>query len=286
MRKSILKSYCKINLFLNVGRKSHYSKLHNIQTLSCLINIYDKIEIVRINSSKDIIKFSGKFSRYVNKEKNTVSKCLELLRYKRIIKKHHNYKILIKKNIPVFSGFGGGSSNAVTLIKYFIKSKKLSDKDISYFSRNLGSDCRLFFGSKQVFQKSLNKIVNLKIRIKSYFILVYPFLKSSTKDIYSKVRIHKNLKNNDLYKKTSKLKIIENLTYGENSLEKIVISKFPIIQKILLELRFVKNCQYSRLTGSGSTCFGLFLTKKSADLGLKKIKKKFPKFWCVIGKTI
>ena len=48
----------------------------------------------------------------------------------------------------------------------------------------------------------------------------------------------------------------------------------------------MKNCEFSRLTGSGSACFGVFLTKKSAVLGLKKIKKKFPKFWCVVGKTI
>ena len=138
----------------------------------------------------------------------------------------------------------------------------------------------------QQFQKNLNQIIDLKRKLKFYFVLVYPFLKSSTKYAYSKVKVYKNLKANDLYKRNSKLKIIENLKYQENSLEKIVISKFPVIQKILLELRVAKNCQFSRLTGSGSACFGVFLTKKSADLGLKKIKKKFPKFWCVVGKTI
>ena len=64
------------------------------------------------------------------------------------------------------------------------------------------------------------------------------------------------------------------------------MSKFPIIKKILFELSLLNKCQFSRPTGSGSACFGVFLTKKSADLGLKKIKKKFPKFWCVVGKTI
>ena len=137
-----------------------------------------------------------------------------------------------------------------------------------------------------MFQKNLNQTVDLKNKLNFYFILVYPFLKSSTKDVYSKVKVYKNLKADSFYKKSSKLKIIHYLKYQENSLEKIVISKFPIIQKILLELRVIKNCQFSRVTGSGSACFGVFLTKKSADLGLKKIKKKFPKFWCVVGKTI
>ena len=33
MRGQILKSYCKINLFLSVGRKLKRYKLHNIQSL-------------------------------------------------------------------------------------------------------------------------------------------------------------------------------------------------------------------------------------------------------------
>ena len=281
-----IKSYCKINLFLNVGKKNKKRKLHNIQSLVCLINLYDKIGISRILTQKDNVKFFGRFSVNVKKKDNSVNRCLSLLRTKGIIKRSHNYNILVKKNIPVFSGLGGGSSNAAALINHFTKKKELLEKDKSYFSRKLGSDLRLFFGSKQIFQKNLNQTVDLKSKLNFYFILVYPFLKSSTKDVYSKVKVYKNLKADSFYKKSSKLKIIHYLKYQENSLEKIVISKFPIIQKILLELRVIKNCQFSRVTGSGSACFGVFLTKKSADIGLKKIRKRFPKFWCVVGKTI
>ena len=71
-----------------------------------------------------------------------------------------------------------------------------------------------------------------------------------------------------------------------NLLEKIVIKKYPIIKKILNEIQKTNNCQFSRLTGSGSACFGLFLTKKSAVSAHIKIKKKFPNYWCATGKTI
>jgi len=286
MAKVILKSYSKVNLFLNVGKKNKKSRLHNIQSLICLINIYDEITISSISDSRDMVKFFGKFSSYVNKKNNSITKCLSLLRRRGIIKKSQNYKVLVKKNIPVFSGFGGGSSNAATLIKYFTRGRKLSQKDISYFSRNLGSDCRLFFSSKQIFQKNINKIIDIRKKFQFYLVLVYPFLKSSTKEVYSKVEVFSSLKGNNFYTKISKLKIIDNLKHEENFLERIVIEKFPTIQKVLYELETTKNCEFSRLTGSGSACFGLFLTKRSADLGLKKIKKKFPKFWCVVGKTI
>ncbi|MBO6483758.1 MAG: hypothetical protein HVK33_03640, partial [Pelagibacteraceae bacterium] len=188
--------------------------------------------------------------------------------------------------VPVFSGFGGGSSNAAALVKFFTKKRKISRKTMDYFSKILGSDFRLFFYPPQLFQRNLFKITKFKKKYNFYFILVYPFLRSSTKNIYGQFRNYKTIKNRNNYQVNSKLKMIQNMKFEENSLEKIVVLKYPVIKKILNELKLIKNCQFSRITGSGSACFGLFLTQRSADLGLSKIKKKFPKFWCVIGKTI
>ena len=281
-----LKSYAKINLFLKVGKKLKKEKLHNVQSLIFLINLIDKIFIKKIFNSKDIIKFTGKFKKNVKISDNSIKKSLFLLRRKKFIEKKTSYKIIVKKNIPVFSGLGGGSSNAASIIKYFLKGKKISKQDIDYFSKYLGSDLRLFFKSKRVFQKNLFTILDFKKNYTFYFLLIYPFLKSSTKEIYSRLRKSESIKNKNYYKKNSKLKLIKTLKLSENSLEKVVISKFPAVRKILKELRSIKNCQLSRVTGSGSVCFALFLNKKDGTLALKQIKKKFPKFWCVLCKTI
>ena len=286
MQGQILKSYCKINLFLSVGKKLKRYKLHNIQSLIFFINLYDQIQIKKINSSKDKIKFFGKFSNYVNKKNNSITKSLSLLRTRGFIHEKDKFKIIVKKNVPVFSGFGGGSSNAAALVKFFIKKRKISRKTIDYFSKILGSDFRLFFYSPQLFQRNLFKITKFKKKYDFYFILIYPFLRSSTKNIYGQFRDYKTIKNRNNHQVSSKLKMIQNIKFEENSLEKIVVLKYPIIKKILNELKLINNCQFSRITGSGSACFGLFLTQRSADLGLSKIKKKFPKFWCVVGKTI
>ena len=40
------------------------------------------------------------------------------------------------------------------------------------------------------------------------------------------------------------------------------------------------------MTGSGSVCFGVFRTKKSAKLATNMAKKRFPKYWCVTTKSI
>ncbi|MDA9740620.1 hypothetical protein N9U58_00620 [Pelagibacteraceae bacterium] len=285
MQKKNFKSFAKINLFLNIGKKVNNTGLHNIQSLVFLINLFDEIKIKKNKSKTDKVKFYGKFSNKVNKN-NTVTKSLYILRKKGFINQNCKYDIKIKKQIPVFSGFGGGSSNAAYLIKNLVEKEKLTEKNKSFFSKQIGSDLKLFFYSNQIFQKELYKITNLKNKINLYFILVYPFLRCSTKEIYSNIRNLNNFKTKKVYSKSSKKKIINNLLNEQNSLQEIVTSKFPIIKKILFELKSLKKCQFSRLTGSGSACFGVFLTKKSADLGLKKIRKRFPKFWCVVGKTI
>ena len=285
MLKKKFKSFAKINLFLNVGKKFNKTRLHNIQSLVCLINLHDEIKIYKNKSKIDKIKFTGKFCDNVSKKKNTVANTLLLLRKKGFIDINTKYNILIKKKIPVFSGLGGGSSNAAFLLKNLIKKEKLINNK-SLFSKHIGSDLKLFFGSNQIFQKSLNTVVNLRSKLNFYFIIVYPYLKSSTKEIYSKGKFLERLKPNRIYENGSQKKIIHNLPNERNHLEETVISKFPIVKKVLLELQLLKKCQFSRVTGSGSACFGVFLSKKSANLGLKKIRKKFPKFWCVVGKTI
>ncbi len=285
MNNSALKSYAKINLFLKVGKKLRKKTLHNIQSLVFLISLKDEIIIKKIDASRDSIKFIGKFNKNIKNNNNSIKKSLFLLRKKNFIKKN-NYKIIVKKNIPIFSGFGGGSSNAATIIKYFLKGKKISEQNINYFSKYLGSDIRLFFKSKRIFQKNLSKVVHFKRSYKFYFLLIYPFLKSSTKEAYSKLREFDRIQNKNNYVANSRSRLINALKLEKNSLEKVIISKFPVIKKILKEMESAKNCQLSRITGSGSACFALFLNKKDGALALRQIKKKFPKFWCVLCKTI
>ena len=285
MHKTKIKSFAKINLFLNVGKKINKANLHDIQSLVCLVNLSDEIKIQKSKNKKDKISFFGKFSHYVYK-KNTITKSISILRNKGLIPQNIHYNVKVNKRIPVFSGLGGGSSNAAYLIKNLIKKEKLTKQNKSIFSKYIGSDLKLFFETNQFFQKKLNQIVKLKTRLNLYFIIVYPFFKSSTKEIYSKVKSVRKIKKNSIYENGTKKNVIKNLIKEQNSLEKIVVSKFPIIKNVLIELKKLNKCLFSRVTGSGSACFGVFLSKKSADLGLKKIRKKFPKFWCVVGKTI
>ena len=113
----VIKSYSKINLSLKVNSKKK-NGLHEIQSLYCLINLFDKIKIIKINN-KDKIVFKGPFKKLIKNKNNTVYNLLKKLRKLNLISNY--YSITVKKNIPVFGGLGGGTSNAVFLLKYLLK---------------------------------------------------------------------------------------------------------------------------------------------------------------------
>ena len=72
----------------------------------------------------------------------------------------------------------------------------------------------------------------------------------------------------------------------KNDLEKTVTRFYPKIRKIIDFIKVQNGCYFSRITGSGSACIGIFSNEKSAIFAQKTVKLKFPNCWCVVSKTI
>ena len=275
-----INSYSKINLVLKVNSKSK-NGLHEIQSLYCWINLSDKITINKLKNGKDVIKFKGPFAKLVNKD-NSVLNLLNKMRELKLVSNH--YSITIVKNIPVYGGLGGGTSNAAFILKYLIK-RKISRNLLKKFINIIGSDLILFF-KKQGFLKNLKTIVELKKRQKFYFVLTQPKIKCSSKEIYSSVNKYtkKEKFNKNIIK--SKNKFLEYLKKNRNDLQLVVERKYPFFKKLLRNIENERGCSFSRMTGSGSVCYGLFKHEIDAKKALNKLKNKYPKFWFSLAKTI
>ncbi len=274
-----IKSYSKVNLSLRILAKLK-SGMHSIETNSVLVNLFDEISLSR--NKKNVTFFKGKFKSKISKNNNSVINSLKLLKNLNIIK--NSYKIVIKKNIPVFAGLGGGTANSASVIKYFMKNK-INERYIRIFEKVIGSDFRLFL-YKSSFQKKIAKVNKSRNKINYPFLIIYPNLICKTKNIY---KLNKNLSSssrNLYYKKYSKKNFIEKIKKDRNDLQSIVEKKYPKISKLIQDISIQKGCIFSRMTGSGSACYGVFQSKKSANFAMVKLKRKYPKYWCVITKTI
>ena len=278
----VLKSFSKINLSLAVNRKLKKNRLHDIQSYFCLINLYDLIKIRKIKGRKDTVKFQGKFAKLIKRKNNSIIEILKILRKKDLISAY--YSVLVNKRIPVFAGMGGGTSNAICLIKYLARNK--IDKNLSsILDKKIGSDSRLFF-YEQGFLKNLKIINDFPRKYRLYFLLVYPNIRCSTRYVYSKVKKYSSKSKYNFSKINYKSKFIDFLINENNDLQSIVENKYPIVKKLIFEIGGKKGCYFSRMTGSGSVCYGVFKSEKSAKDALRGIKFKYPKYWLTVAKTI
>ncbi|MAW17663.1 MAG: hypothetical protein CMJ01_03795 [Pelagibacteraceae bacterium] len=277
-----LKSFSKINLSLNIIKKLKKNNLHQIQSYFCLVNLFDDIFIKKIIGKKDDIIFKGPFSKRIKTGDNSIKKVLKILRNRKLINNY--YSILINKRIPISAGMGGGTSNAFHLAKYFL-GKKMTQTLINDFENKIGTDFRLFFNN-QGFLKNLKKVQVFKKKHIFYFLIIYPKIRSSTKFAYSKVKDYSPNSKKNIKITNNKAKFINFLKNENNDLQFIIEKRHPIIKKLIIEIEKKKGCYFSRMTGSGSACFGVFKSLKYARISLKKIKTKYPSYWATVAKTI
>ena len=287
MKKIKIKSFCKINLSLRVIRKLN-NGYHSISSLVTFCNLYDVILLSKIKGSKDKISFSGRFKKNINLKHNTITKVLHLLR-KRNFLKNQFFKISITKNIPHGSGLGGGSSNAANLLKSLnLKmSLRLNKKYIKDISNQIGFDVPINLEKKNtLLTGKADEIIRLQQKFKLNILIVYPNIICSTKKIYERNKIFSPSKNIKKFNIQKKPEIIDFFKKEKNDLEKTVIKLYPKINKIINFIKSQNGCYFSRITGSGSACIGIFSNMETANYSKKLIKRKFPKYWCVTSKTI
>ena len=287
MKNSKIKSYCKINLFLKVLNKLN-SGYHNIISLITFCDLHDVISVYKIESLKDKISFSGKFKTGINNKFNTATDVLNLLRKNNLLK-NQSFKINIKKNIPHGSGLGGGSSNAANLLNFFNKKMelKLNENKITKFARQIGFDVPIILKKKNTFLTgNREKILRLNKRFKLNILIVYPNIICSTKKIYQSNTKSNLTKLKYSFHKNNTKKLINFLKNQNNDLENTLIKIYPKIRKIIDFIKSQKGCYFSRISGSGSACIGIFSNRTNAIHAQKLIKIKYPKYWCVVSKTI
>ena len=129
-------------------------------------------------------------------------------------------------------------------------------------------------------------MLRLKQNFKFNILIVYPNLICSTKAVYQKNKKRSFFKGKYLDNIKDKKNLINFLRHEPNDLENAAIKIYPKIKNIIELLRSQKGCYFSRITGSGSACIGIFSNIKNAIYAKKKIKLKYPKYWCVVSKTI
>ncbi len=282
MRFEKINSWAKINLSLNIIQKLP-NKYHRIESLITFVQLFDEIKIRQIMDNENKITFIGKFAKGIGKN-NTIYKLLKLLDQKNIIN-NKKFEIIVKKNIPQKSGMGGGSMNAASLLKYFVKKRiaKISNKKVHELAYKIGYDVPLGLEKRNsILFKNFN-IKRLNNKINLHVLIVKPNISCDTEKIYKNVK--KYLKSS--YKMNSKSYFkTKNLAKSANGLESVVFKKYPKIKNLKDFLLTLPKINFVRMTGSGSAIVAYFNSKKTVNNAVRIFRRKYKNYWYIISKTI
>ncbi|MGP1484730.1 MAG: 4-(cytidine 5'-diphospho)-2-C-methyl-D-erythritol kinase [Campylobacter sp.] len=244
-----MKSFAKINVFLKIiGTRGNY---HEILSRFALVKtLYDEIEF----------ESSNRFCIECNNDKitdNIILKAIEILNkagFKdRLDDFFKTHKIVIKKNIPIGAGLGGGSSNAATFLKMVNSELKfgLSRENLTVLASKIGADVAFFVsGFKTANVSGIGEIVREFDDDMPDVEILTPDIFCSTSAVYNEFRanfmqnIDKNLANKML--NLSSRKLLENYT---NS---VLNDLYAPCFKIYTPMHKYANMY---LSGSGSSVF-------------------------------
>ena len=193
----------------------------------------------------------------------------------------------LTKSVPLGAGLGGGSADAAACLRLLNSFWKLdwSLDALMTLGAHIGSDvpacvmnapCRMTGRGEHV-----TKIDTLPIL---FCVLVNPRMSVSTAEIFRK--LNKPHIDMDALEATSEpLPIFANhdvlynyLQNTGNDLLSSAIETAPVIGLVLDAINDT-GADISTMTGSGSTCFGLFKDEVSALHAKEKLKGVFPDYW-------
>jgi len=89
-----------------------------------------------------------------------------------------------------------------------------------------------------------------------------------------------------LAKATSGEQFLQLLIGQPNDLQDAAVALAPVIAEVLDVLRSLAGCRLARMSGSGSTCFALFLSSREAAAAADVLRGKYPHWWvkrCKLG---
>ena len=272
----------KINLHLHVTGK-RADGYHLLDSLVCFADIGDKLSVKPADDFKFFV--NGEFADTVPKDMNTVIKAANLL--SSAFQKPLHVEIHLIKNLPAGAGLGGGSADGAACIKGLAQlwNLDLNDARIQEIALQVGSDVPVCLHSKPVIMQGIGEeFIPAPALPEIYAVLIWPNQHVSTPAVFKTLMLENFSASVDFKSST----LLDNLKATRNDLSKAAEKLYPIIADALDALKTSKDCQFARMSGSGSSVFGFFADKNKAADAAQKIAAAHPDWWvrsCRINKT-
>jgi len=275
-----IRAPAKINLRLRViGKRS--DGYHLLDTIMVPVSLYDDIEIRTVNApgkrrakKNQRIEVTCDHPSVPSGEKNLVYQAAQALLTKRRI--DAAVRIHIRKRIPVGAGLGGGSSDAAATLVALNRLFKLdlSKRSLKRLAIRIGADVPFFLSSRPARARGIGERLTILDELpRLWVIILYPGVEISTAWVYRKYRptLTKARVNTSIIFSLRSCKTLAAMMV--NDLETVTLRRYPVIG-LLKEQLLRHGAVGTLMSGSGSSVFGIFESKRKAQTAFDRLRKK------------
>jgi 4-diphosphocytidyl-2-C-methyl-D-erythritol kinase len=250
----------KLNLFLRItGRRE--DGYHDLQTVFRLL---DWGESVHLRARADgVIERSGRGAEGVAAADDLVVRAAKMLQMEANCRQ--GVDIGVQKRIPMGGGFGGGSSDAATVLVVLnlLWGLGLDAGRLAAIGLRLGADVPVFVQGRNAWAEGVGEALVALDLPAAWYVLATPGVHASTAALFQAPDLTRNAAPAKMSGFLSGLSLPGALL--DNAFEPVLRRREPAVEALFAALARIGR---PRLTGSGSGCFVEFATRESADAGL------------------
>jgi 4-diphosphocytidyl-2-C-methyl-D-erythritol kinase len=264
----------KLNLFLRIlGRRA--DGYHRLQTVFRLLDWGDTVHlrprsdgrIVRQGEALAAVPEADDLSLRAAKILQKASKCTQ------------GADIRVEKRIPSGGGFGGGSSDAASVLVALDRlwGLQTGPERLAALGAALGADVPVFVHGENAWAEGVGEVLTPLVLPPAWYLLLDPGVPASTADLFQSIELTRNAA-----PATMDDFVLAQASQGPplgNAFEPVLRRREPAVEAAFAEL---SRFGAPRLTGSGSGCFVEFADRGFAQGALASLSPRW-KAWVVAG---
>jgi 4-diphosphocytidyl-2-C-methyl-D-erythritol kinase len=281
----------KVNLCLHVtGRRP--DGYHLIDSLVVFAEAADTIRALPGDVGLVKLVIEGQFAAALpnahGRRDNLVLRAADALLDKFPGGKGRGVTLELNKRLPVASGLGGGSADAAATLRLLNRlwGLKLGAEALAGIGEKLGADVPLCLASRPIRARGAGeKLKEVSVPALS-LLLLNPGVEVQTQAVYRRLQTRDQGPIGPIPKSFGKLmEFIHWLRTTRNDLEAPALAEAPVIGKAKHALQADPECLLARMSGSGSTIFGIFMSAAAAHRAADRIHAKRPDWWLAVTTT-
>ena len=259
----------KLNLFLRIpGRRA--DGYHELQTVFRLLDWGDRIAL-RMREDGQVRRVGVSVPGVAEVDDLVVRAAIALRKAANSAK---GADIRVEKRIPAGGGFGGGSSDAATVLVALnaLWRTGLDEDTLAAIGVQLGADVPVFVRGRNAWAEGVGEKLTPLALPPACYLLVDPGIHVPTAELF---------RSPELTRDAAPVKIADFASGADlgNAFEPVLRHREPAIEAVFQALSRVGR---ARLTGSGSGCFVEFATRAAAEQALAELPEGL-RAWVAAG---